>query len=158
MAVDPAADRIVRTVREKLAEVEVRSPEPASEGEVTELATRLKRRWSADLPYSYMNILRASNGLGYDGVLLFGARPFLDPPDDEYPTVPGLMEENERMRIDGVEIPGTICFGTDGYSYFVLRRSDSAFVQYAADARKQLKVFESFDDMLAEMFKSATEE
>lgn len=125
----------------------------ADEHDLQRFKGEVKRRCGVILPDDYLALLRQVNGLSHDGCEIYGSKPMFATPDQEYPTVDGLVEANEGMELDEVAIPNGLAFGLRDSDVYGLDIPSNTFGQYDV-YRKPLKRYASFEEMFIDMFAS----
>ena len=82
---------IEAVARQKMSKGQSMQP-PCTEEEIERLRVEVPARLGAPVPQRYIDLLRISNGMATQGPTIYGSRQEL--------IIPGLIEENEGMRLD----------------------------------------------------------
>ncbi len=122
-----------------------------SEEEIDRLKTVVNEDYGIPLPREYLDMLRLTNGFGYDGYGIYASRPIYYSPGDESPAEDGIIEANKGMKLDGVEIIGGLCFGTGDDYLFGMNLGSGEFYQFDV-YRQPIRQFDSFEEMFRFMF------
>ena len=85
---------IVREMRPHVPSFALRPP--AAEADLADLRRTATDELGADLPESYLDLLRLADGVQFDGVIVYASHRA--PGDDPYTVPPGFVEANLSLR------------------------------------------------------------
>lgn len=143
----------MRKILEKIKQLKLgcgRHMQPACEESVIpKLQSSAKQKLHVELPNSYLDFLRHTNGLDWNGAVFFAATniPYVDKPQMSFESI---VDANIRLR----EVPANsrfLIFGEGGMDMYVQDLSTGRF--HIVD-HISTDVYESFDDLLRGVFKA----
>jgi hypothetical protein len=127
---------------------------PCTEAELKKLQRQVKRELGCDLPDGYVEFLKQTDGLVWNGLVVYASHrtPIIGFTDR---FVGGLIDSNKEWR-DVEEFDNYLVFADDSMSFYVLNLADEAYEVLEREGLDQLMQFETFDELMVEAL-SATE-
>jgi hypothetical protein len=118
---------------------------PCKPGELETLRYELKQRFRMDVPRGYEDLLRITNGIDFNGTLIFAAKttPHVNRPGK---VIEGLIEANDIRRENADQL---LIFGESGmemYAYNLQTDTWGIVDEVSLDLYER---FNSFDDLIA---------
>lgn len=143
----------IRADREKLG----RPNRPrASSTDIATLIAQVQRKFDHELPKQYLEFLRLSDGLNYEGLVVYDAKS-----TDERRTPPnfwqGFVYCNEQWR-GNPENRQYLIFGDDSISLHAQDLRDGQFKSMDKIAYERFETYDSFDDMITTALGSLVED
>lgn len=141
MASPQTAQDLLVAVLDQLAQYEVASQPPLSKEAREAFKSRLAYILSYELPQVYLNILSATDGLSWNGAVLYASETRLH--DDDELDIQGLLEANIQLRLVYTPDKDFIYFaesGMDAYRHNLVANKFEISDRVVGDS-----VFETFD-------------
>ena len=119
---------------------------PASEQSIAQLRRNSEKELNARIPDEYINFLKLTNGLDYNGLIFFACETVpIEGFNDRF--IEGLVEANLAMR-DVERFHNFIVFGDSGESLYVQKPDTGEYLCLDTISLDQFECFHSFEEML----------
>ena len=122
---------------------------PASPDAIMRLRELARDAFQTDLPEDYVRFLARTDGLDFNGHVIYGAT------EHKKPFLSGFVEANERL---GGPQARHVYYGDAGDRLYAQDRASRAWVALDRPSLDVIATFPSFDAMLANMLRDAVEE
>ena len=121
---------------------------PCSEEEIRKLITEAREALAAEIPRDYLDFLRRTNGLDYNGLVLYAAHPTAIPGlEDTF--LEGFVDANLNQR-DVEAVRGFLVFGESSLDVYVYNLAARQYEVRDRTSFTRPKVKPSFDQMIAD--------
>jgi hypothetical protein len=119
---------------------------PSSEAQIERLLERVRAELRTELPREYLDFLRLSNGLDWNGVVLYASEtlPIVGHADR---SVAGIVDTNLGFR-DDERFHDLLVLGSDGMDLYAHRISTRGYEMYDDVPHELVGSFDTFDELL----------
>lgn len=121
---------------------------PCSEEEIRRLVTEAREALGAEIPRDYLEFLRRTNGLDYNGLVLYAAHP-TQIPGLEDTFLEGFVDANLAQR-DVDVVRGFLIFGESSLDVYVYNLETKQFEVRDRTSFTRPKPRPSFEQMIAD--------
>jgi hypothetical protein len=122
---------------------------PANEEQIKTLEERAARELKVELPDEYLDFLRRTNGLDWNGVVVFASEsvPIVSHLDR---SIPGVREMNLGYR-DDPRFSDLIVFGSNGMDLYTFRISTGKYEIYDEVPHELIDTLSTFDELMTKI-------
>ena len=119
---------------------------PCNDDELQRLIERVRQTLRIDPPAGYLDFLRLSNGLDWNGVVIYAAdtSPIAGHPDR---IIPDIVEMNLNYRDDS-RFEDLLVIGSNGMDLYACRISQDVYQIYDEVPHELLETFATFDELM----------
>lgn len=120
---------------------------PASEDQIQRVVENSRRDLHTDLPDDYLNFLRLSNGVDWNGVVIYGAgrNPIGNHADR---SIADIVEMNLNYRDDS-RFRDLLVLGSNGMDIYTYRISTDHYEIYDEVPHELIESFPTFDELMS---------
>lgn len=120
---------------------------PVTEAQLQLVVENGSKRLSAKLPNEYLHFLLVTNGLDWNGVVIYGAgtNPITAHPDR---SIPDVVEMNQNYR-DDQRFNDLLVLGSNGMDIYTYRISADRYEIYDEVPHELLETFPTFDELMS---------
>jgi hypothetical protein len=120
---------------------------PSTEEQVLQLAERSSNDLHAEPPQEFLDFLRLTNGLDWNGVVIYASDtiPIVGHPDR---TIPDLVEMNLNYRDDS-RFADLLVLGSNGMDLYTYRISNGVYEIYDEVPHELVDSFSTFDELMS---------
>jgi hypothetical protein len=134
---------------------------PCLEEEIERLRMDLPKRLGASVPERYFDLLRISNGISTENPLVYASRESRHVASDIVGRelyIPGIIEENESLRLDRPTYSRLIVFATSSLYVHALDVRTGKFI-FCLNPEQPDELYDTFDQfMISTLWLGLTEE
>jgi hypothetical protein len=150
---DLTLERMISAVQKQKSQNPAPEPmqPPCPEAEIGRLRRSARERLGTDLPERYLDLLRITNGLEENGVTVYGNQEARNVASDVIGrelTMPGLIEENETMRLDRPNYIHLIVFAYSALYVHALDIATGKYVFFPHVGSQPDEAYDTFDQMM----------
>ena len=122
---------------------------PCSSDEIERLAEHARAVLHTDLPADYLDFLRVTNGLDWNGVVVYASDtvPIVGHADR---SIAGVVEMNVIYR-DGGDFRHLLVLASDGMDVYTLNVANGLYEQYDDVPHELIETFVTFDDVMSQI-------
>ena len=119
---------------------------PGSDEEIQRLIERARQELRTELPTGYLDFLRLTNGLDWNGVVIYAAdtTPIAGHPDR---IIPDVIEMNLNYREDQ-RFADLLVIGSNGMDLYTYRISTDVYEVYDEVPHELLETLATFDELM----------
>ena len=120
---------------------------PVTEEQLQRVVEDASRRLSVKLPNEYLHFLLVTNGLDWNGVVIYGAgpNPITAHPDR---SIPDIVEMNQNYR-DDQRFNDLLVLGSNGMDIYTYRISTDRYEIYDEVPHELTETFPTFDELMS---------
>lgn len=120
---------------------------PCTDEQLRRLKLRAQEELGAELPAGYIDFLRRTNGLDWNGVVIYASETLPIPGyDDRF--IEGVMEVNLSYR-DNEWFQDRVVFGSDGMDIYTYEVTTGEYQIYDEVPHNLIETVSSFDELMA---------
>jgi hypothetical protein len=121
---------------------------PCSEQQIQRLVESASKELHTDLPADYLNFLRLTNGLDWNGVVIYASDTV---PITVHParSIPGIVEMNLNFRDDS-RFEDLLVLGSNGMDLYTYRISIRLYEVYDEVPHELMDTFPRFDELMTQ--------
>jgi len=125
---------------------------PCAEADITRLQREVKKKLHAELPPEFTSFLRLTDGLDYDGLVIFGhkTQPIAG---CEKRALDGVVEANRRLR-DNEELKAFLVLGESEDSLYAFDPKAARFVTLDNGSLERGTAFKTFGELFLDAMQS----
>jgi hypothetical protein len=140
---------LLERVAEEQLRFESKSQPPATEQQISKLEERAVRDLKVKLPDEYLDFLRRTNGLDWNGVVVFASEtvPITAHPER---AIAGLVEMNLGYR-DDQRFDDLVVLGSNGMDIYTYRVSTRKYEIYDEVPHELIESLSTFDDLMTKI-------
>lgn len=120
---------------------------PATEAQIQRVVERASKDLRTELPGDYLHFLRLTNGLDWNGVVIYGAgtNPIAAHPDR---SIPDIIEMNLNYR-DDPRFADLLVLGSNAMDIYNYNISTGRYEIYDEVPHELIEAFPTFDDLMS---------
>lgn len=142
-------ESLLRELAKKRAKYSQSMQPPCEEGKIEQLEREALAKLSTALPDEYIEFLKITNGLDWNGLLIYACETTpISGYTDRF--IPGFLETNLRTRKECEPCRDFLFFGDSGIDAYAYKISSSEYQILDRSSMELTETFSSFDDLISE--------